>query len=135
VRIAVLHAACSVGARRASTAALLALIACTSTRSVTRVGSLRASTPAIEVTNDRIDYVVVYVIHSGERFELGVVPAMSRRTFRPSRSQLGTDAVVSLGAGRRGVAMDQLTLPLPLLAGSNTSWTVRDVGIEQPIVR
>ena len=126
---------CGRDSRGAWTAALLTLIACTSTRSVTGVGSLRASTPAVEVTNDRFDYVVVYAIHSGGRFELGVVPAMSRRTFTLSRQQLGTGTVVMLGAGRRGAAMDQITLPLPLLAGGNASWTVRDGWIDQPIVR
>jgi len=126
---------CAVRGRYISMATLLAAIACTSTRAATGVGALRAGTPAIEVTNDRLDYVVVYIIHSGVRFKLGVVPAMSRRTFTPTRSQLGTGAVVTLGAGRRGGAMDQVTLPLALLPGSNASWAVRERWIEQPVVR
>ena len=77
------HPMCAPRCRWISTATLLAAIACTSPRAITGVGSPRAAAPAIEVTNDRLDYVVVYVIHSGVRFKLGVVPAMSRRTFTP----------------------------------------------------
>jgi len=116
-------------------ATLLAAIACTSPRPITDVGSTRAATPVIEVTNDRLEYVVVYIIHSGVRFKLGDVPAMSRRTFTPTRSQLGTGGVVTLGAGRREGAIDQVTQPLSLLPGSNASWTVRARWIEQPVVR
>jgi len=129
------HPMCAVRCRWISTATLLAAIACTSPRAITGVGSPRAAAPAIEVTNDRLDYVVVYVIHSGVRFKLGVVPAMSRRTFTPTRSQLGTGGVVTLGAGRRDGAMDQVTQPLSLLPGSSASWIVRERWIEQPVVR
>ena len=126
---------CAVRGPCISTAALLAAIACTSPRAITGVGSPRAAPPAIEVTNDRLDYVVVYVIHSGVRFKLGVVPAMARRTFTPTRAQLGTGGVVTLGAGRRDGAIDQVTQPLSLLPGSNASWIVRARWIEQPVVR
>jgi len=115
---------------------LLAVIACTSTRPVGGVGSLRAATSAIEVTNDRFDYVVVYVIDRGTRIELGVVPAMSSRTFTPSPAQVSTGAAVSLGAGHRGAAMNQVTQPLHLLPGRIASWTIPDGNrVEQPIVR
>ena len=133
--IATLDAACSLSTRSVSTAALLAVIACASPHSLTRVGSPPAGATTIEVTNDRYDYVVVYLIHSGARFELGVVPAMSRRTFTPSASQLGTGAVVTLGAGPRGAAMYKVTLPLALFPGSKASWTVRERWIEEPVVR
>ena len=126
---------CAVRRRCISTATLLATIACTSTHPINDVGSARAATPAIEVTNDRLEYVVVYIIHSGVRFKLGDVPAMSRRTFKPTRSQLGTGGVVTLGAGRREGAIDQVTQPLSLLPGSNASWIVRARWIEQPVVR
>ena len=126
---------CAVRGRCISTATLLAAIACTSPRAITGVGSPRAAPPAIEVTNDQLEYVVVYIIHSGVRFKLGVVPAMSRRTFTPTRSQLGTGGVVTLGAGRRGGAMDQVTQPLSLLPGNNAIWIVRERWIEQPVVR
>ena len=103
---------------------------------LTDVGALRAGTPAIEVRNDRFEYVVVYVVQSGMRIELGVVPAMSRRTFLPNESQLRTDAVMSLGVGPRGAAMDQLTLSLHLRSGSIANWTIHDgAWVEQPIVR
>jgi hypothetical protein len=126
---------CAVRRRCISTATLLATIACTSTHPINDVGSARAATPAIEVTNDRLEYVVVYIIHSGVRFKLGVVPAMARRTFTPTRAQLGTGGVVTLGAGRRDGAIDQVTQPLSLLPGSNASWIVRARWIEQPVVR
>jgi len=133
--IATLDAACSLSTRSVSTAALLAVIACASPHSLTRVGSPPAGATTIEVTNDRYDYVVVYIVHSGVRFELGVVPALSRRTFTPSASQLGSGVVLTLGEGPRGAAMDQVTLPLALLPGSRASWTVREKWIEQPVVR
>jgi len=136
VRIPILHAARAASGRCVSTAMLTAVIACMpKTHSVAGVGSPRAASPTIEVTNDRYDYVVVYLIHSGARFELGVVPATSRRTFTPSASQLGTGAVVTLGAGPRGAAMYKVTLPLALLPGSKASWTVRERWIEEPVVR
>ena len=135
MRIPIPHVACAASVRLVSTATLLVVIACTSARAVSGVGSLRAGPPAIEVTNDRYDYVVVYLIHSGVRVELGVVPATSRRTFTPTSSQLGTDPLVALGAGPRGAAMDQVSIPLALRPGSNASWTLRERWIEQPVVR
>lgn len=131
-----------IAARRAAallcpTATLFAVIACTSTRPVACVGSLRAAPPAIEVRNDRFDDVVVYVIRSGMPFELGVVPAVSRRVFTPSETELGAGAELSFGAGRRGAAMDQVTQPLHFLSpGRIASWTVGTGSrVEQPIVR
>jgi len=130
-----IRSVCAVCGRCILTATLLAATACASTHAVPGVASLRAAAPVIEVTNDRLDYVVVYVIHSGVRFKLGVVPAMGRRTFTPTRSQLGTGALVTLGAGRRDGVVDQVTLPLTLLPGSDASWIVRERWIEQPVVR
>ena len=135
MRITTVHAACAVRSCLVSTVTLVAVIACASTHAVSGVGSLRAAPPAIEVTNDRYDYVVVYLIHSGLRVELGVVPATSRRTFTPTSSQLGTDPLVALGAGPRGAAMDQVSIPLALRPGSNARWTLRERWIEQPVVR
>src|SRR5262245_35182270 len=114
MRFATLAAACAVSVRCISAGALLALGGCTSPHPVTGVGSLGAAPPTIEVTNDRYAYVVLYIVHSGVRFELGVVPALSRRTFTPSASQLGPGVMVTLGEGPRGGAMDQVTLPLAL---------------------
>jgi len=136
VRIVTIHAACAAIGRCVSTAMLITVIACMpKTHSGGGVAPLSAAPPTIEVTNDRYDFVVVYLIHSGARFELGVVPAMSRHTFTPNAAQLGTGVDVTLGAGPRGVAMNYVTLPLALLPGHNATWTVRERWTEEPVVR
>jgi hypothetical protein len=121
---------------RISIAAVLALTACAPGRRASDVSAFQGKGAIIEVRNDRFDDIVVYLIRSGTQIELGVAPGVSRRAFALTPARLGGGGSVALGAGKRGVPLEQITAAFDLVPGRMAVWAIRVGGrIEQPIVR
>lgn len=121
---------------RLSTVALLALTACVPVHRAFDVSAHQGKGAIIEVRNDQFDDNVVYLIRSGTQIELGIAPGLSRRAFAVSPAWLGGGGPVTLGAGKRGLPMEQITFAFDLAPGRIAVWAIRVGGrTEQPLVR
>jgi hypothetical protein len=121
---------------RLSMVAFLALTACVPARWASDVSAPQGRAAIIEVRNDQFDDNVVYLIRSGAQIELGIAPGLSRRAFAVSPAWLGGGGSVTLGAGKRGLPMEQITFAFDLAPGRIAAWAIRVGGrTEQPLVR
>lgn len=90
----------------------------------------------IEVRNNEFDDDVVYVVRNGTRIRLGVVPALSSRTFYMGPSLLDDGSGLVLGTGRPGQPIERVTSPFNLPRGRIAIWDLAGAKrVEQPVVR
>lgn len=96
---------------------------------------MRQRAALVEVRNDKPDDVVVYVVHGGIGFRLGIVPALSSRTYEVEPSLLDGGGGLVLGTGKPGQAIERVTSPFTLPRGRIATWVLGANGVEQPVVR
>ena len=90
----------------------------------------------VEIQNQELDDMVVYLIRGGTPLRLGIVPGLTRRMLVVSDGQLGNGSGVSLAAARSGRPLERLSDLFNLPPGHVVTWRVRLAGTpEQPVVR
>lgn len=82
------------------------------------------SSQLLVVENGHFDDVRVALDREGTRILLGVVPGLSRRTFRLDPGQRGASAAVRLVAWTRDAQPLELRAELPLHPGGRAGWTL-----------
>lgn len=112
---------------------LLALTCCAS---AAVVQAPRRYGAVLEIQNQEVEDLVIYLIRGGTPVRLGAVPGLTRRTLVASDGQLGSGDGVALAAARRGRPLEQLSGQFNLPPGHVVTWSVRLIGTpEQPVVR
>ena len=112
------------------------LTACARTGAVPSDRGLVARGALIEVANEDLSDLVIYLVRGETPIPLGVVSGFSRRTFLIRPSQLGDGGSIVLGAGARGRSVERLTQPIDVAPGKIVSWTLRaGPDTQMPVVR
>jgi hypothetical protein len=96
---------------------------------------LRPRAALLEVRNNEYDDDVVYVVRNGIRIRLGIVPALSSRTFEVGPSLLDDSGGLVLGTGKPGQPVERVTSPFNLTRGGIAIWVLAGKRVEQPVVR